>query len=70
MVAPFWCDVDTTGNNGLVYYRQTTDPSTLDSGSTQIKNYVANMQSFKATWMFITTWWNVTFFGGDYSSPV
>lgn len=70
MVAPFWTDVDTTANSGLVYYRQTTDPGLLDTGSSQIKLYFSDMQSFKATWMFIATWWNVTFFGGNEKSPV
>jgi hypothetical protein len=69
MVAPYWADVDTNNNNGLVYYRQTTDPSLLAAGSAQIKNYFSDMQTFKASWMFITTWYNVTFFGGNPGSP-
>ena len=57
VVKPLSCDADTTRNNGRVYYRATTDNATLQQASSD----VAKGTGFAATFVFITTWHNVTF---------
>ena len=57
LVAPLLCDIDTTRNHGRVYYRATTDNATLQRASSD----VSNGTDFAATFVFITTWHDVTF---------
>ena len=56
VVAPLACDVNTLTNHGRVYYRSTTDVPTLQQATSD----VANGTDFVATFVFITTWLNVT----------
>ena len=56
VVAPLWCEVDTTRNHGRVYYRATTDNATLQRASSD----VSDGTDFAATFVFIATWHDVT----------
>ncbi|XP_052447930.1 alpha-tectorin [Carassius gibelio] len=68
-IAPLWADVH-NGIRGDVYYRETTDPEILERATQDVKKYLKNMVSFTATWVFITTWNQVTFYGGSQTTPV
>ncbi|XP_039084428.1 sushi, nidogen and EGF-like domain-containing protein 1 isoform X3 [Hyaena hyaena] len=69
VVAAFWADVDNR-RAGDVYYREATDPATLRRATEDVRRYFPELQEFSATWVFIATWYRVTFFGGSSSSPV
>lgn len=68
-IAPLWADVH-NGIRGDVYYRESTDPELLERASQDIRKYFKNMPTFTATWVFITTWHQVTFYGGSQTTPV
>ncbi|EHB16173.1 Sushi, nidogen and EGF-like domain-containing protein 1 [Heterocephalus glaber] len=69
VVAAFWADVDNR-RAGDVYYREATDPATLHRATEDVRRYFPELLDFSATWVFIATWYRVTFFGGSTSSPV
>nr|XP_020143666.1 sushi, nidogen and EGF-like domain-containing protein 1 isoform X2 [Microcebus murinus] len=69
VVAAFWADVDNR-RAGDVYYRETTDRATLRRASEDVRHYFPELPGFSATWVFIATWYRVTFFGGSSASPV
>ncbi|XP_013393861.1 sushi domain-containing protein 2-like [Lingula anatina] len=72
MVAPFWTDVDTTRNTGRVFYREvtsTTDPGLMQRVNVIIHNAFPAVRKLSATWAFVATWNNVTYFGGDRYTP-
>ncbi|KAM5271039.1 sushi, nidogen and EGF-like domain-containing protein 1 isoform 3-T4 [Hipposideros larvatus] len=69
VVAAFWADVDNR-RAGNVFYRETADPATLRRATGDIRRYFPELPGFTATWVFIATWYRVTFFGGSSSSPV
>ncbi|KAM8787743.1 sushi, nidogen and EGF-like domain-containing protein 1 [Rhynchonycteris naso] len=69
VVAAFWADVDNR-RAGDVYYREAADPATLRRATEDIRRYFPELPDFSATWVFIATWYRVTFFGGSPSSPV
>lgn len=68
-IAPLWADVH-NGIRGDVYYRETTDPETLERATQDVRKYFKNMVSFTANWVFISTWNQVTFYGGSQTTPV
>uniref|UniRef100_A0AAY4DW95 Tectorin alpha n=1 Tax=Denticeps clupeoides TaxID=299321 RepID=A0AAY4DW95_9TELE len=68
-IAPLWADVH-NGIRGDVYYRETTEPDILDRASQDVRKYFKNMPTFTATWVFISTWHQVTFYGGSQTTPV
>ena len=53
-------------NDGRLFYRQTTDPDILQRAT----NDVADRTGFTATWVFIATWHNVTYYYRDDATPV
>lgn len=69
VVAAFWADVDNR-RAGDVYYREATDPAMLNRATEDIRRYFPELPDFSATWVFVATWYRVTFFGGSSSSPV
>ncbi|XP_051695315.1 sushi, nidogen and EGF-like domain-containing protein 1 isoform X3 [Oryctolagus cuniculus] len=69
VVAAFWADVDNR-RGGDVYYREATDPATLHRATEDVRRYFPELPEFSATWVFVATWYRVTFFGGSASSPV
>ncbi|XP_069349357.1 sushi, nidogen and EGF-like domain-containing protein 1 isoform X3 [Eulemur rufifrons] len=69
VVAAFWADVDNR-RAGDVYYRETTDLATLRRATEDVRHYFPELPGFSATWVFIATWYRVTFFGGSSASPV
>lgn len=69
VVAAFWADVDNR-RAGDVYYREATDPATLRRATEDVRHYFPELLDFNATWVFVATWYRVTFFGGSSSSPV
>ena len=44
-IAPFWADVDTKGNNGRIYYRQTNT-----GGSPQFRTSLSNVRPISNAW--------------------
>ncbi|XP_029904625.1 sushi, nidogen and EGF-like domain-containing protein 1 [Myripristis murdjan] len=69
VVAPFWADVDNR-RFGKVYYRESTNPSILKRASDDVSMYFSEFPDFTATWILISTWHQVTFFGGNTLTPV
>ncbi|XP_042555612.1 sushi, nidogen and EGF-like domain-containing protein 1 [Dipodomys spectabilis] len=69
VVAAFWADVDNR-HAGDVYYREATDPAILRRATGDIRRYFPELLDFSATWVFVATWYQVTFFGGSTSSPI
>ncbi|XP_054916692.1 sushi, nidogen and EGF-like domain-containing protein 1 isoform X2 [Poeciliopsis prolifica] len=69
VVAPFWADVDNR-LAGSVFYRQSQDASVLRRASGDVRTYFAEFPDFNATWVLISTWHQVTFFGGNSQTPV
>ncbi|XP_075183389.1 alpha-tectorin [Anomaloglossus baeobatrachus] len=68
-IAPFWADVH-NGIRGEIYYRETTDPIILKKASKEIRKHFRNLAFFSATWVFLVTWDEVTFYGGSSTTPV
>ncbi|XP_043926270.1 sushi, nidogen and EGF-like domain-containing protein 1 [Protopterus annectens] len=69
VVAAFWADVDNR-RAGEVYYRESKDPIILQRATEDIHSYFKEFSTFIAHWVFIATWYRVTFFGGSSFSPV
>lgn len=68
-IAPLWADVH-NGIRGDVYYRESTEPEILERATQDVRKYFKNMPNFTATWAFISTWHQVTFYGGSQTTPV
>ncbi|KAK2166193.1 hypothetical protein NP493_1334g01015 [Ridgeia piscesae] len=64
-VAAFWADVDTTDTAGRVYYRQETGDPILQRATNDVRRIFPLLSRFTASWVFIATWHNVTYFGGS-----
>ncbi|OWF44878.1 Sushi, nidogen and EGF-like domain-containing protein 1 [Mizuhopecten yessoensis] len=64
IVAPFWADVDIR-NGGTVWYRETTDPAILQRATDEIRLYNPDQSDFHASWVFVSTWDNVAFYGAS-----
>ncbi|NWX61505.1 SNED1 protein, partial [Promerops cafer] len=69
VVAAFWADVDNR-RAGEIYYRESTEQPILERASRDIAQYFPEFPGFSAQWVFIATWYRVTFFGGNSFSPV
>ncbi|XP_006790497.1 sushi, nidogen and EGF-like domain-containing protein 1 isoform X1 [Neolamprologus brichardi] len=69
VVAPFWADVDNR-RAGTVFYRESQDPMILRKASGDVRTYFSEFPNFNATWVHISTWHQVTFFGGNSQTPV
>uniref|UniRef100_A0AAZ3QN63 Sushi, nidogen and EGF-like domains 1 n=1 Tax=Oncorhynchus tshawytscha TaxID=74940 RepID=A0AAZ3QN63_ONCTS len=69
VVAAFWADVDNR-RAGQVFYRESKDPSVLLRATVDVKRYFSEFPEFSATWILISTWHKVTFFGGSDITPV
>ena len=59
-IAPYWCDVDTSGT-GQVYYRQTNDSILLDRATNDIQSVLLS-ENVVITNLFIVTWNAVGYF--------
>lgn len=68
-IAPFWADVH-NGIRGEIYYRETMDPAILSRATRDVRKHFKDMAAFSATWVFIVTWEEVTFYGGSSTTPV
>lgn len=69
VVAPFWADVDNR-RAGRVFYRESREPSVLSRASGDVKTHFSEFPNFNATWVLVSTWHQVTFFGGNSRTPV
>lgn len=69
IIAPFWTDIDTR-KGGQLWYRTTTQSSTLQQGSSKIRVLFPNILNFVAYWMMVVTWENVAAFGCDPTSSI
>ena len=68
-IAPLWADVH-NGIRGDIFYRESTEPALLERVTQDVRKYFQNLPTFTATWVFITTWHQVTFYGGSQTTPV
>ncbi|XP_052697868.1 adhesion G protein-coupled receptor B1-like isoform X2 [Crassostrea angulata] len=55
MIAAFWTDID-TDPGGSLWYRTTTDSTTLQNGTNTVRTVFPSFGTFSATWMMIVTW--------------
>lgn len=68
IIAPYWADADTStqrGVDGKVWYRQTNDTTLLTNLTDQIRSVFRvefRFRPFVATFAFVATWENVTFY--------
>ncbi|XP_030432394.1 sushi, nidogen and EGF-like domain-containing protein 1 isoform X3 [Gopherus evgoodei] len=69
VVAAFWADVDNR-RAGEVYYRESKDQTILERATKDIGQYFPEFLEFSAVWVFVATWYRVTFFGGSSFSPI
>ncbi|XP_013884547.1 sushi, nidogen and EGF-like domain-containing protein 1 isoform X2 [Austrofundulus limnaeus] len=69
VVAPFWADVDNR-RAGRVFYRESQDRSILRRASGDVRTYFSEFPNFNATWVLVSTWHQVTFFGGNSETPI
>ncbi|KAM5132226.1 uncharacterized protein ACMZJ9_019034 [Mantella aurantiaca] len=66
-LAPFWADVD-NAIAGDIYYRQNSnDADLLNRATSDISSYFS-LPTFSATWVFVATWSNVSYYGSSSSS--
>ncbi len=70
LVAPFWADVDARRNGGRVYYRVVTDQSSpiVTKATKDVKDIFVDQPTFQANFVFIATWYRVTYFGSTRGS--
>ncbi|XP_030834981.1 sushi, nidogen and EGF-like domain-containing protein 1 [Strongylocentrotus purpuratus] len=71
LLTPFWADIDTT-NGGTLSYRQVlrfaqNDAIFLEADDIIRASFV-DMRDFVSSWMYITTWDSVAFFGASDTS--
>lgn len=69
VVAAFWADVDNR-RGGRVFYRESLDQEVLTQASHHVRAYFSDLPLFNASWVLISTWHQVTFFGGNSKTPV
>nr|XP_054760319.1 sushi domain-containing protein 2-like [Lytechinus pictus] len=58
----FWSDVDITGDGGNIYYRVTTNQSTLDKATDDVRKYFRSNVNFRARVVIVVTWDQVSFY--------
>ncbi|XP_033100073.1 sushi domain-containing protein 2-like [Anneissia japonica] len=71
LVAPFWADVD-TNNGGRVYYREVVrhnNEGLADRATNIVRDTFIDQNDFTATWLFIATWDNVSYYGSNNINP-
>ena len=64
-IAPFWADVDTRGGLGTVFFRSTTNETTLAAIKEIVSNSKAGFQffaQFYPKWALIVTWEEVGYY--------
>ncbi|XP_072282746.1 alpha-tectorin-like [Pyxicephalus adspersus] len=61
IIAPYWADVDNE-LGGLVYFRETQDPSILQKITADMGRHLPNLH-YVAKWAYIATWHEVVFYG-------
>jgi len=73
VVSPYWTDIDTR-RGGDVYYREILNISSLNSLGYEIRRSFSSFYSFKPTWAFCVTWYQVANYNGTFdlnvSSPI
>ena len=65
-VIAFLSNIDTRANDGHLYFRETMDQDILDRATRDMEDGTG----FIATWVFIATWHEVTYYLGNTTSPV
>lgn len=73
-VSPFWGDIDTR-RGGDVFYREILDTNSLNSIAYEIRRSFSSFYSFKPTWAYCVTWYQVANFASgnvnyNQSSPI
>ena len=66
MVTGFVSNIDTRGNDGQLFFRETMDQNILQRATRDLEDGTG----FIATWVFIATWHEVTYYHGNTTSPV
>lgn len=68
LIAPFWADAYLK-KGGRVWYRITTENTIKQRATNDVKTYFpSRFKDFQASWIFISTWESVTFFGCSFGS--
>ena len=70
VIVPFYVDMDTTKNNGRVYYRQTTNPAILRRAKRDVKRSFSGAPTFNPDWVLIASFNRLTYVSGSATSPV
>ncbi|KAI0242219.1 Sushi, nidogen and EGF-like domain-containing protein 1 [Lamellibrachia satsuma] len=70
VIVPFYVDMDTTKNNGRVYYRQTTNPAILRRAKRDVKRSFSGASTFNPDWVLIASFNRLTYVSGSATSPV
>ena len=61
LIAPYWADVDAR-QSGIIYYRQTTDPSLLARATNEIRETFPVDQNVTIKNLLIATWYRVGYY--------
>ncbi|CAC5382835.1 Alpha-tectorin [Mytilus coruscus] len=64
IVATYWADINTE-TMGDIWYRETYSSMLLGQASSEIRSHFPQQSQFVASWIFISTWENVSFHGAD-----
>ncbi|CAC5386536.1 Sushi, nidogen and EGF-like domain-containing protein 1,Alpha-tectorin [Mytilus coruscus] len=64
IVAPYWCDIDTT-KGGDVWYYETNNQDLLFKATDDIRQIFPEQKNFHAAWVFVATWDHVAFYGAS-----
>ena len=75
MLAVYWSTVGLHTNNGEVYFRQSSMPTDLGAARDMMVRYHGDtarvtLRNFRPSEMVVVTWRNVTFEGGNCTTPV
>ena len=62
LISPSWGDMDTR-NGGTALYRESIDPVLLDRATKDVRRGLIDHKKFSASWIFMTTWDRVVFYG-------
>ena len=62
LIAPFWADVDTNGDAGVVYYRETTASAIVNKVAQDVALAFRSQPPFTAKSVVIVTWDQVGYY--------
>uniref|UniRef100_A0A914V6F4 Sushi, nidogen and EGF-like domain-containing protein 1 n=1 Tax=Plectus sambesii TaxID=2011161 RepID=A0A914V6F4_9BILA len=66
MIEPFWGDIDIRFT-GDIFYRESFDTSVLRKAISEVASAFPDSQNVQLKWVYVITWFNVTFYPGTYN---